>query len=164
MKVVDIANQIYLELGSPTSTSIPTIAFWIRSKVGDINNLLFEDFELSNEYEIVDADGVEITPEAVSIIKKLYMVHDYNIQIRAHMTSISTDTVLEVNDAGSSVKKINRNEVSKTIATLRNMEEQALRDLVTAYRMRGASPKQITGDDTVVGYYGESTIMDLRIV
>lgn len=154
MKVVDIANEIFIELGSPSTTTIPTIAFWIRTKLGDINNLLFEDFILNSDYEIVDGDGVEITPEAVAIIKKLYRLYDYDVQIRTNMNSLATDSIIEVTDQGSSVRKVNRNEVSKTYATLKNAEQQALNDMVTAYRLRGSSPKQVVGDDTVIGNYG----------
>jgi len=164
MKVIDIANEIYTEMGSPTATSIPAISFWIRSKVGDINNLLFEDFVLNSAYEIVDGSGAEILPEAVAVIKKLYKVYDFEVQIRSNMSALSLDSILEVTDQGSSVKKVNRNEVSKTYALLKSEEQQNLKDLVTAYRMRGATPTQVVGDDTVRGFYGEVSQVELRIL
>jgi len=164
MKVVDIANEIYIDAGSPTSTSIPAIAFWIRGKVGELNNLIFEDFDIDDDtFEILDGDGNEIPIEAVSIIKKMYKVYDFEVQIRSNMNSISTDSIIEVTDQGSSVRKINRNEVSKTFASLKSTEQQALKDLITAYRMRGASPTQVVGDDTIPGRYGEVTISDYRV-
>ncbi len=164
MKVVDIANEIFIEAGSPTATSVPAIAFWVRGKVGDINVLLFEDFEISDTYEIVDGGGTEIPIEAVSIIKKLYKIYDYDIQIRINMNALSTDSIIEVTDQGSSVRKVNKNEVSKTFANLKGLEEEALNRLVTSYRMRGASPVQVVGDDTIPGHYNnEITISDLRV-
>src|SRR5438045_1373414 len=164
MKVVDIANEIYIDAGSPTSTSIPAIAFWIRGKVGELNNLIFEDFDIDDDtFEILDGDGNEIPSEAVSIIKKMYKVYDFEVQIRSNMNSISTYSIIEVTDQGSSVRKINRNEVSKTFASLKSTEQQALKDLITAYRMRGASPTQVVGDDTIPGRYGEVTISDYRV-
>ena len=33
MKVVDIADEVYRELGSPTDLSIPAIAFWLRTNI-----------------------------------------------------------------------------------------------------------------------------------
>ena len=42
MKVVDIANEIYLELGSPTTTNLAAISFWIRANIGRLNNLINE--------------------------------------------------------------------------------------------------------------------------
>jgi predicted ATPase len=163
MKIVDIANEIYIESGSPTTTSIAAISFWIRGKVGHINNLLQESFVIDETTkEILDGGGAEISMEAVSIIKKLYKVYDYEIQIRTHMNAITTDTVLEVEDNGSRVKKINRNEVSKTFASLKAQEEAALKNLVTNYRQRLSGPVQITGDDIEQGRYGEIRIPNLR--
>lgn len=162
MKIVDIANEIFIEVGSPTNTSIPAIAFWVRGKVGEINNLLFEDFAINGDYEIVDGGGVEIPIEAVAIIKKIYKIYDYDIQVRTNMNALALDTILEVDDMGQRVKKVNRNEVSKTFVTLKGMEQNVLKDLITSYRLRKASPSQVTGDDIFPGIYGEVTISDYR--
>jgi hypothetical protein len=164
MKVVDIANEIYIDSGSPSSTSVPAIAFWIRGKVGEINNLLFEDFTINDALEIVDGDG-EISFEAVSIIKKLYKIYDYEISVRSNMNALASDSIIEVTDQGSSIRKVNRNEVSKTFVNLKNIEEESLQRLITSYRLRGASPQQVTGDDEVRGYNGVGgyTVTDLRV-
>ncbi len=152
MKVVDIATEIHIEIGQPTDTSIASIAYWVRSKTGEINNLLFESFEIDEDtYEILDANGDEISINAVSVIKKLYKVYYYEVQIRGHMSAVSTDTILEVTDQGSSVKKINRNEVSKTLATLKRAEQDELSDLISSYKIRLSTPNQVTGDDTASG-------------
>jgi hypothetical protein len=164
MKIVDIANEIYIDSGSPSSTSVPAIAFWIRGKVGEINNLLFEDFTINDALEIVDGDD-EISFEAVSIIKKLYKIYDYEVSVRSNMNALASDSIIEVTDQGSSVRKVNRNEVSKTFVQLKSLEEESLQRLVTAYRLRGASPTQVVGDDTergdnsVTGY----TVRDITI-
>lgn len=163
MKIVDIANEIYIESGSPTSTNIPVISFWIRGKIGDINNLLFEDFTLNSNYEIVDGGGTEIPFEVVSIIKKMYKIYDFEVQIRSNMNALTTDSIIEVQDQGSSVRKVNKNEVSKTFVSLKNTEEESLNRLITAYRMKGAKPLQVVGDDIVQGNYGGNFINDLRV-
>ena len=46
MKIVDIADEIYRELGEPSSLSIPAISFWIRSNVGELNNRLNTAFKI----------------------------------------------------------------------------------------------------------------------
>lgn len=168
MKVVDIATEIYIDSGSPTSTSIPAIAFWIRGKVGDINVLLFEDFHvdvIDGTYEIIDGNSTEIPIEAVAVIKKLYKIYDYEVSVRSNMNALATDSIIEVQDQGSSVRKVNRNEVSKTFVSLKNLEEESLQRLITSYRMRGASPTQVVGDDTEVGDNSVEgyTIRDIRI-
>ena len=157
MKIVDIATQIYQDAGEPSSSSIPAIAYWIRGKVGDINILLFEDFtveETSGQYEILDADSIEISIDAVSIIKQLYQIYDYQVQIRAQMNALATDTILEFKEIdGSAFKRTNRNEVSKTLASLRKDELETLKGMVNAYRIKKSGPAQIAGDDTIEGFY-----------
>ena len=48
MKVVDIAQEIYMELGEPSSLSMPAIAFWIRSNVGALNNYIDKAFKIND--------------------------------------------------------------------------------------------------------------------
>jgi hypothetical protein len=163
MKIVDIANEIFVDSGQPTSTTIPAIAFWVRGKIGDINNLLCEDFIFNNAYEVVNGNGDEIAPEAVSIIKKLYKIYDYEVQIRSNLNALTTDSIIEVMDQGSSVRKVNKNEVSKTLASLKTSEETSVKEMVTAYKLRAGAPQQVTGDDEIRGYYNRGlSIADLR--
>jgi len=155
MKVVDLANEVYIEIGSPSSTSVPAIAFWIRGQLGHINNILFEDFVINEDYEIEDADGVEITQDAAAIIKKLYLVYDYQVQIRAQMNALASDSILSFREAdGSSFTRTNRNEISKSLTTIRKDEIQMLNQLVNAYRVKTGTPVQVVGDDIVAGWYG----------
>jgi hypothetical protein len=155
MKVVDIADEIYRELSLPTDLSVSAIAFWVRTNIGELNNLLFATYNVDGtSLELLDENDAEITFEAVSVMKKMYSIHYYDLQIRKNITSLSTDTILEVSDQGSSVKKINKNEVSKTLASLRNQEVASMRNLITAYRLKRSEPRQVAGDDTIAGSFG----------
>ncbi len=161
MKIVDLATELFIEIGEPSYTSIPAISYFLRSKIGEINDLLFEDFIIessSGQYEILDAGGVEISVNAAAILKKIYLVYSYDILIRANMNLLSQDSLLEFTDnlQGSTVRRTNRNEVSKTYATLKSAEQKNLNDLITAYRIKGAIPSQVTGDDFVAGVYNEN--------
>lgn len=157
MEVVDIADEIYRELGSPTDYSISAIAFWVRTNIGELNNLLMAEYIVhSSTLEIKDESNdpaTAITPEAVSILKKMYRIHFYDLEIKKNLISISTDSIISVSDQGSSVRKINRNEVSKTLSGLRMQEVSGLTGLMTAYRLRSAEPRQVAGDDTVEGEF-----------
>ena len=89
MKVVDIANEIYLELGSPTTTSLAAVSFWIRSNIGRLNNLINENFSiLQPTYEIIntfsDNTVEEININAAAILKKMYFLHHYDTLIRQY--------------------------------------------------------------------------------
>ena len=74
MKVVDIADEIFRELGEPTTLSIPAITYWIRSNVGQMNNLIHTSFFINSKdleiVETVDSKSVEIGEEEKAIIKK----------------------------------------------------------------------------------------------
>ncbi len=103
MKTVDIAQEIFKELGEPTSSSVPAIAFWVRANIGQLNNYLKESFTVNDSYEIVDADNQEINIEAVAILKKMYSLHDYDLKIRANIISISSSDIVSISDKGRSV-------------------------------------------------------------
>ena len=189
MKIVDIADEIFRELGNPSTISIPAISFWIRSNVGELNNRINTTFKIRDTnpdiYELsgsfvspayepqafneatgalglsVSADNgtastpaiVAIQPEEASILKKMYIVHYYDQQIRSTVGAASTDPIIEVASDGSRVRKINKNELSKTYIALKKEEYSELIDLINAYKLRKASPVQVAGDDTVRGEY-----------
>ena len=189
MKIVDIADEIFRELGEPSTISIPAIAFWIRSNVGELNNRINTTFKIvdygadayefsgsfvSPQYEpqafneatgalglSVSGDNgaasvpaiVSIQPEEASILKKMYIVHYYDQQIRTTVGAASSDPVVEVASDGSRVRKINKNELSKTYLSLKREEYSELVDLINSYKLRKASPVQVAGDDTVAGQY-----------
>ena len=159
MKISDISTEIYLENGSPTTTSIPAIAFWLRSKMGSLNTLLFEEFSLNDGLELVNSDGTEITPEVVAIVKQLYRVYDLEVQVRTFMNALASDGLLSVQDnlGGTSFTRVNRNEVSKTLISMRKDELAFLDKLITSYRSRSSRPQQVAGDDTQVGIYPHYT-------
>ena len=80
MKVVDIADEIYRELGSPSTISIPPITFWLRTNIGALNNYINENFFINKKsLDIVmeDKEGEEriIGENEKSILKRMYFVH-----------------------------------------------------------------------------------------
>jgi hypothetical protein len=189
MKIVDIADEIFRELGNPSTISIPAISFWIRSNVGELNNRINTTFKIRDTnpdiYELsgsfvspayepqafneatgalglsASADNgtastpaiVAIQPEEASILKKMYIVHYYDQQIRSTVGAASTDPIIEVASDGSRVRKINKNELSKTYIALKKEEYSELIDLINAYKLRKSTPVQVAGDDTVRGQY-----------
>ena len=113
MKVVDISDQIYRELDSPTDLSIPAISFWLRSSVGVLNNYINTKFLVNAVLEIVDSDDLtaEISLKEVAILKKMYVVHDYEHKLRSVLGAAALDAVIQISDLGTSIRKVNKNEV-----------------------------------------------------
>lgn len=160
MLVVDIAQEIYMEAGEPTTTSIAAISFWIRAKVGAINNLISEDFSINTTtLEIYNSQG-QISIDAVAIIKQLYRLYDLQIQFQNTMNALAGDSLLSVVDAfgGGQFIKVNKNEIAKSFLTLRKDEMQSLNQLVNAYKINRGIPAQVAGDDTIAAKWGENLV------
>ena len=160
MKVVDIADEVYRELATPSDLSIPAVAYWLRSNIGALNNYINTSYVINStsfEIEQTDRSDVtsEITEEAKSILKKMYMVHHYDNKVRYNIGAAATDTVIEVSDGGSRVRKINKNEVMKTLTGLKKQEHDELQKLIAAFKIKASAPRQVTGDDTVEGNYNK---------
>ena len=172
MKVVDIADDVYRELGSPTSLSIPAIAFYIRGSVGALNSYINTSFGLNSSLEIeetnTDTSGSTNTSEIgiaeAAILKKMYMVHFYYSKIRTNLTALDSDTIVEVTDQGSSVRKINKNEISKTLLSIRNQEYEGLQKLISQYKISKSAPNQVVGDDTVEGFYTQGDSFNRNVM
>ena len=109
MKVVDIADELHRELGDPSSLSIPAIAYWLRTNIGALNSHIKTSYGVNEttfeiEQKQTDSAGleetVEIGEQERAILKKMYMVHFYEIKLRENITNLATDTVISVSDDG----------------------------------------------------------------
>ena len=146
VKIVSIADEAYRELASPSDLSIAAISFWLRTNLGQLNNLIDTSYALDTNTQELETG---LTIEEAVIFKKLYFVHYYDIKIRATLGAASNDSVVEVSSDGARVRKINKNEISKTWMSARNLERDELTRLITAYKLTGSSPRQVAGDDTI---------------
>jgi DNA-directed RNA polymerase specialized sigma subunit len=155
MKIVDIANEIYMELGEPKTLSIPPVAFWLRTNIGALNSKL-------NTTYAVNLTSFEISPtmgqEEKDIFKKLYLIHYYDVKLRESLGAASTDTWIEIQSDGTSVRRVNKVEQGKTYQTVKKVELEELDKMVHSYKLRASSPLQVAGDDTVVGSYSPNKI------
>jgi hypothetical protein len=163
MKAVDIADQLYRELSSPADLSIPAISYWLRTNLGGLNNHINTwyalgpgpDYEVQQTY--TNQNGALITEEidaqAMAVLKKMYMIHYYDNKLRQGLIAASTDSVVSVSDDGSSIKKINKNDINKVWLKVLEDETVELMKMIYSYQRRGAQPIQVAGDDTIVGYY-----------
>ena len=152
MKVIDIAQEIYFDLNSPSDLSLAAISFWIRGNIGNLNNAIFANFAINENYEIVEAD-VEININAVAILKKMYMVHRYAVIIRSKITEVTANDVVEIQDQDTRVRRIDKNQLIRSISAEKKQEEEELRFLISNYRANKSTPGQVVGDDIVQGNY-----------
>lgn len=158
MKVVDIAQEIYMDLGSPSDLSVAALSYWIRANVGRLNSLIFSNFYIDDTtLEILDSDNgnSEIDINAAAIIKKLYMVHRYSVIIRSKLTSLDSSDIVQVSDQDTSVRRVDKTQVIRAVTAEKKQEEEELRNLINAYRAKKNTPAQVVGDDIVAGVYPE---------
>lgn len=157
MKVVDIADEIFQELGEPTSLSIPAITFWVRSNVGRLNNAINTEFAINEDTleiqrKINDA-STNIGIDEVAVIKKMYSVYYYDTQIRVNVKGLETDAVVEVSSDGMRVRKTSKTEIIRYLTALKRLELEELNKMINYYRIHKAIPRQVAGNDTTAGFY-----------
>lgn len=148
-KIVDIADELFRELGEPDDITIPSVAFWLRTNIGAVNVLL-------NKTYTIDPSNLEITSDIFginekAIFKKLYFIHYYDRQLRKALINVSLDSVVSISDEGSSVTKVNKNEISRTVASIKRQEMDELREMLNKYELNEVTPLQVAGDDTIPG-------------
>jgi hypothetical protein len=81
-KIVDIADEVYRELGEPSDISVSSIAFWLRTNLGKLNILINKTYAINTLDLEVDAISPEtFTITEKSIFKKMYNIHYYDRQI-----------------------------------------------------------------------------------
>jgi len=164
MKVVDIADELFREVGEDSNYSIASVSYWVRANIGRLNSHLYTFFKIKpstlelvqntdtkNNNILVEA---EITVDEAAILKKMFLIYYYDRTIRTNITSAGTDTIIQVTDQGSTVRKINKNEVIKSLTSIKRQEYQEMKDLIRDYRAHQVKPRQVVGDDTIKGVYG----------
>jgi hypothetical protein len=152
IKIVDVADELYREMGEPSDWTIASIAWWLRANLGDLNisiNKRFYIDETTLEILSTPESGDLFTSVEKSIFKMLFATHFYERLLRNALGAASTDSVIEINQNGFSARKINKNELAKTYAQFRKQINDELQTLIKGYNLNEARPLQVAGDDTV---------------
>jgi hypothetical protein len=159
-KIVDVADEVYRELGEPADISIASIAYWLRTNIGKLNVLLGKPYLISETtLEIYSSDEAK-DPFGINekaIFKKIYTVYYYERLFRNALGAASTDSVISVTDDGSTVVKINKNELAKTWLDAKKQSDAELKILLDKYEINAVVPLQVAGDDTVPSPYYSQT-------
>jgi len=161
MKVVDLADEIYRELGSPSDLSIAPIAFWCRTNIGALNNSIMSEYVVDETtLEIQEPkDGITtaIGLREAAIFKKMYLIHYYDTKIISTLTAASTDSVVELESDGSRIRKLDKTQQSNAYIRIKKLELEQLQDMITQYKLSSTSPLQVAGDDSIEGVYSRTT-------
>jgi len=151
-KIVDVADEVYRELGEPADISIASVAYWLRTNIGKLNVLLNKPYLISDStLEIYSSDEAK-DPFGINekaIFKKIYTVYYYERLFRNALGAASTDSVIDISQNGFSARKINKNELAKTYSELKKQADIELKMLLDKYELNEISPLQVAGDDTI---------------
>lgn len=147
----EIGSELYDELAD-ASLSVSGISYWIRTNVGKLNNLIYTNFNTPASgagefYHTINSDVVSMQDKEKDIFKLLYEIYYYGRQIRNTMGAASVDSIIEISSDGATVRKINKNEMSKTWLAYRNNSYEALKNSIYAYTYGQSTPQQVFGDD-----------------
>lgn len=168
-KIVDVADEVYRELGEPADISIASVAYWLRSNIGKLNVLLNKPYLISETTLEIYSSDEKKDPFGINekaIFKKIYTVYYYERLFRNALGAASTDSVIDISQNGFSARKINKNELAKTYSELKKQADIELKMLLDKYEINEVAPLQVAGDDTVEGVsypytYGSSYVRNL---
>ena len=146
-KIVDVADEVYREMGEPSDISIASIAYWLRTNIGKLNVLLNNEttLEIYSSDETNDPFGIN----EKTIFKKIYTVHYYERLFRNALGAASTDSTIEIDQNGFRAKRVNKNELAKTYSDLKKQSDAELKILIDQYDLNEVTPLQVAGDDTI---------------
>jgi hypothetical protein len=151
-KIVDVADEVYRELGEPSDISIASVAYWLRTNIGKLNVLLGKPYLISDtNLEIYSSDETK-DPFGINektIFKKIYTVYYYERLFRNALGAASTDSTIEIDQNGFRAKRVNKNELAKTYSDLKKQSDEALKMLLDKYELNAVTPLQVAGDDTI---------------
>ena len=126
--------------GDTTITNAAAIEAWLTANLGQLNTLLYKDFE---------GGDAELDAEAAAILKETYIHNFYGKQARNSLRGISNasndSNILSLKDGESSVTFVNSNEVAKVYRGLSRESKAKLDALVAQYNIYEAEPIQVGG-------------------
>jgi vacuolar-type H+-ATPase subunit F/Vma7 len=151
--IFTLASGIWDDINQPTAISVQYISGWLVSdaNLGKLNNAVNGCY--SGVSGCVDP---VISGDEQAIYKDLYLISYYGRQAAAFLGAAGIDSWLEIRDDTSSVKRQNKNELSKSFIALQKQTQEDLKDKIFAYERNHALPAVInmgSGDEIVYQDY-----------
>ena len=148
MKLLILADLIFRDLrDSDENVSIPSVSFWLESHIGDLNSLLSLDTIVEN-HEFVD----ELTSEQAAIFHKLYLLKWYDSRIRQNTGASSWD-YSEISEGDSTIRKVSKNEIAKTLRTSRKDIYDEMINMIGSYKKNNSTPESYNRICSIIDDY-----------
>lgn len=155
--ISNFINGVYNDLGSPDDYNQEKIAAWIldNANLGKLNNLIgtcFSGVAYTNDCGNVTGYGIApaIKNDQLAVYKMLFDYEYFRNEARNVAKSSATkgSDWTDLKEGDSTIKKINKNEISKNLRTMSRDAKEDLDKAVKMYLKYNAVPDQIAGDDT----------------
>ena len=151
LSVTDISNNIFInETGQSSLTTIPEIAFWVRSSgLGALNSLIYQSYTINDTTLEIEPDTFGI--DEYAILAQLYVLKFIQFQINGLIgaSGLVGNEIIEWSEKNHTIRRQNRNEVSKSWITLKSQANDNLKDLIGSYKVNRSGPRQIIGLDGI---------------
>jgi len=144
-----IADEIFEELSQPNDIVIPSIAFWLRSNIGKLNNHLNTEFTLAEDQTV----SPNIDNDAGVVFKKMYEVYYYGKKIKDSLNLAADNPTRRVSSDGMSVEVVTGAEIAKTWLETKKQLSEELKNLINAYKIDKNRAVQVAGNDTTGATY-----------
>lgn len=141
ISIVDVSENIHFnELNDTPDTTISKIVKWLLFHIGDLNDLTQESFQ-KNGNDVAP----QLTLEAAVILAAMYMDYWYGYQIRIYTGpgAFSQDSWTEIREGDTTFRRLNKNEIAKTIIQLKDQNKKYLDALVNAYKRNQCIPESM---------------------
>ena len=151
---------VYNDLGEPEDYTIAKISAWFldNANVGKLNNLIGTQIS-GVTYKDVNGvvTGYDLMPnpsnDQLAIYKMIFDCSYFQQQSKNLARSAGTigNDWVSLVEGDSAIKKINKNEISKSFRGLAKDCQEELNKTVKMYLKYGAIPEQVAGDGEAMG-------------
>lgn len=148
-QITELADIIFRDLESE-DISIPTIDFWLRNNIGQLNSRLDTSFEITN-----NDFSPSLSEEEKDIFKAMYKIYWLNRLIKNNLGAAAyAGEVTQIKEGNRTVIGTNKNDVAKTYVALKKDATQDLNFLIQAYKFNRADPRESKVVEDCDCFYG----------
>ena len=133
--------------GALRDTEVKLISGWLQGHLGELNTRIFTSFSGENP------EGFNLEEQA--ILREMYMSEYYRRKQRIELDSMSTSSIdaadwVMIQEGDSVIKKQTKQSSTSFLRVYQEnfkMSMERIDELVYAYNLYGANPKQVAGKD-----------------
>tara|TARA_R110001632_G_scaffold122720_7_gene235429 strand:+ start:181 stop:681 length:501 start_codon:yes stop_codon:yes gene_type:complete len=125
------------------------VSGWLEANLGELNGHLHEEFSINDSGNIAP---YPLEPVEEVIFTKLYEIHFYEKATRDVLRGLTSNSSLDwvyLKEADTTIQRVNKNSVAKTLQDAAKEARKCLRDLVYQYNSLKSAPLQVYGADSL---------------